>query len=174
MSLPASWVESLFARLSVRYGIAFARQYEGFDMAAIKADWADVLAGFDGDSIAYALRYLPTERPPNALQFRDICRRAPSAPVVALPAPPADPQRVAAALERMKKPEPKEGSAAAVCAAGLRRKLADGAKLTQAQHAMLESCEKHMTGEPSADREELEAAKERAAQLVAQHLGSAA
>lgn len=77
MSLPAPWVERIFAKLAVRYGEAFMRQYGGLDVAAVKADWAEELDGFDGESLAYGLRFLPSDRPPNVLQFRDQCRRAP-------------------------------------------------------------------------------------------------
>lgn len=77
MPLQSSWVDSLFARLSARYGVAFTRQYEGIDPAVIKADWAEVLDGVGGESIAYAIRNLPVDRPPNAMQFRELCRNAP-------------------------------------------------------------------------------------------------
>lgn len=104
MSLPALWVDRIFAKLSVRYGVAFKRQYEDLDIAAVKEDWAEVLAGFDGDSLAYALRYLPTDKPPTAMQFRDICRRAPSPEAPRqLEGPKPDPARVAALMERMRK-----------------------------------------------------------------------
>jgi hypothetical protein len=104
MSLPESWVNRIFAKLTVRYGVAFARQYEGLDTADVKQDWADVLGGFGPDSIAYALRYLPSEKPPTAMQFRDICRRAPSPDEPQrLEGPKPDPARVAALMERMRK-----------------------------------------------------------------------
>jgi hypothetical protein len=77
-SLPAPWVDRIFAKLAVRYGEAFMRQYGGLDIAAVKADWAEELDGFDGEAIGYGLRFLPSERPPNVLQFRDQCRRAPA------------------------------------------------------------------------------------------------
>jgi hypothetical protein len=99
--LPASWVEALFAKLTVRYGVAFGQQYRDLDIGIVKADWADVLDGVQSDSIRYALQYLP-ERPPNAMSFRNLCRSAPATTAPALPAPaePADPARVQAAIER--------------------------------------------------------------------------
>lgn len=89
MPLPRSWVDALFAKLSVRYGEAFLRQYGDADPEVIKADWADVLDGFQAwpDGIAYGLRHLPTDRPPNAAQFRAICNSAPREDAMALPAP---------------------------------------------------------------------------------------
>lgn len=91
MSLPDSWVESLFKRLAVRYGAAWLRMWEGVDVAAIKADWADVLGGFQPEDIRFALNHLPADRPPNAMQFRDLCRRAPDPAVQMLPAPTPNP-----------------------------------------------------------------------------------
>jgi hypothetical protein len=78
MSLPLHWVDRIFSKLTVRYGAAFMRTYEGLPLDEVKADWAEELDGFDGESIAYGLRFLPSDRPPNVLQFRDQCRRAPS------------------------------------------------------------------------------------------------
>lgn len=99
MPLPARWVDHLFAKLTVRYGSAFQRQWPDADIEFVKADWADVLDGTSAESIAYALQYLPTERAPNAMQFRDLCRRAP-ARTPALPPPDvrADDRVVAAAV----------------------------------------------------------------------------
>lgn len=102
MALPASWVDHLFGRLSVRYGAAFLRQWPDTDPALVKADWADVLDGVRGESISYALRYLPVS-PPNAIQFRDVCRRAPApdSPALTAPEKKADPQRVASIMARL-------------------------------------------------------------------------
>ena len=104
MSLPESWVDRIFTKLTVRYGVAFTRQYEGLDIADVKEDWAEVLSGFDGDSIVYAFKYLPADKPPSALQFRDTCRRAPRSDeqTPALEGPKPDPERVARLLERMR------------------------------------------------------------------------
>jgi hypothetical protein len=104
MSLPDSFVDRIFARLAVRYGAKWLRLWEGLDMAVVKADWAEVLDGFEShpESLGYALRYLPTDHPPTALQFRDLCRKAPvMATVPKLEAPKADPKRVKELLARM-------------------------------------------------------------------------
>lgn len=105
MPLPASRVDHLFAKLGVRYGAAFMRQWPDTDPDLVKADWAEVLDGVRGDSISYALRYLPVN-PPNAIQFRDICRRAPvdSGPALPAPVPQADPERVKAIMARFGQP----------------------------------------------------------------------
>ena len=79
MQLPDSWVKSLFARLQVRYGSAWNRMWDGVDMDAVMADWADELGGFanNPDAIKRALANLPPDRPPTLGQFRAICIGAP-------------------------------------------------------------------------------------------------
>lgn len=101
--LPETWIESLFARLAVRYGAAWARQWAGLDPEAIKLDWRRALAGFADwpEAIAHALEHLPTDRPPNAQQFRDLTRNAPRKPVPQLPAPESDPQRLSEAMHAL-------------------------------------------------------------------------
>jgi hypothetical protein len=77
MSMPALWVDELFARLSVRYGAAFMRQYADLDAAAVKADWGRVMSGVSADGVTYGLENLPIEKPLNAMQFRALCGSAP-------------------------------------------------------------------------------------------------
>ena len=111
MSLPAAWVESLFARLTVRYGAAFMRQYADLDAASVKADWGDVLGGFAGkpEAIRYALDHLPSDRPLNAMQFRAICNAAPiDAPLAITNEVRADPQKVADLVSAIKTPQPRD------------------------------------------------------------------
>lgn len=102
MPIPSSWVDHVFAKLSIRYGAAFARQWPDADPALVKADWAEVLYGTGRDSLAYALRNLPAQ-PLNAMQFRDLCRRAPLPVRAALPGPASrpDPARVQAMLAQL-------------------------------------------------------------------------
>lgn len=84
-SLKHEWVERIFARLIGIYGAQFKSKFsqieDGVDIGMLlaKEAWANELGGFADmpEAIAYALEYLPTERAPNALEFRDICRRAP-------------------------------------------------------------------------------------------------
>jgi hypothetical protein len=80
MPLSPAWVDALFARLSVRYGAAFMRQYADIDIVAVKADWADVLGGFSDkpEAIRYGLDNLPPDKAPNAGQFRLLCNAAPT------------------------------------------------------------------------------------------------
>lgn len=97
--LPDSWVESIFARLSVRYGSAWLRLWEGIDIAAVKADWADCLSGLSGDSIKHALQHLPADKPPTVAQFKALCVSRPEAAVPQLPAPIAKQEAVDRARE---------------------------------------------------------------------------
>lgn len=149
MPIPASWVDLLFAKLSVRYGAAFMRQYADLNPDAVKADWAEVLDGTRGESISYALRYLPADKPPNALQFRAICRRAPAPDALALPAPiePRNPGRVKALIAKALQPAAVSTPAGRVAAR--LRELAEVAALNEAQRAMLKACERG--GEPVPD-----------------------
>lgn len=90
MPLPDAWIDALFARLTVRYGVAFQRQYADMDIAVVKADWALALSRIPSDAIKGALENLP-EKPPHAGQFRKLCVDAMPSEAnrvfVALPAP---------------------------------------------------------------------------------------
>jgi len=87
--LPSSWVERIFLRLQGVYGREFTNQYSQYvgdvdiGMENAKRVWAEELAGYteNPDAIAYALETLP-DRAPNAIKFRDACRRAPEKPKV--------------------------------------------------------------------------------------------
>lgn len=102
--LPASWVEKLFERFTIRYGSAWLRMWEGIDMAAVKADWSNELAGLHErpEALRYALQYLPACWPPTVQQFRELCNAAPEPNVPVLPAPEVDRGRVAAVLEKLR------------------------------------------------------------------------
>jgi hypothetical protein len=143
MPLPASWIEHLFGKLSLRYGAAFLRQWPDADPELIKADWADVLHGFDGQSIGFALRYLPTERPPNALQFREICRRAPvnNVPQLTHEGAKADTQRVAEIMSEAKAALSDADTPARRVMDGLRARLLRGERLSGPQRDQLQAIE---------------------------------
>jgi hypothetical protein len=79
MSLPANWVSKIFDKLTLIYGREFKARWDGMSIEDVKSDWSHELSGFADkpESIAYALKNLPPDRPPTALQFRDLCRKAP-------------------------------------------------------------------------------------------------
>jgi hypothetical protein len=93
MALPAAWIESLFARLTTRYGVAFQRVYADMDIEVVKADWAIALDRIPGAAIKGALENLP-DKPPHAGQFRKLCLDSMPSDAnrvfVALPAPKVD------------------------------------------------------------------------------------
>jgi hypothetical protein len=107
MSLPSAWVDRVHARLLVRYGAAWIRKWEGVPMEAVKADWAETLGGLGREAILHALDHLPVDGPPNALQFRDLCRVGPQKTpefdgfLQRLGVKP-DPERVKRELEKLK------------------------------------------------------------------------
>jgi hypothetical protein len=95
--LDAAWVDYVFGKLTLRYGVMLARQYADLVPEAVRHDWATALDGVSAKAIEYALEHCPTDRPPNVLQFRALCRQyRPAETLPALPAPKdkVDPQRV--------------------------------------------------------------------------------
>ena len=145
MPLPASWLDHLFGKLSVTYGAAFMRQYADADPELVKANWAQVLDGATGHSLSYALQYLPST-PPNALQFRDLCRMAPSPQVLAIEAPkaePADTRRLQQTLEALKafRESTVSENAAQQCIRQIERIVQTrGGKISTAQAGMVAHC----------------------------------
>lgn len=164
MPMPSAWVEHLFAKLTVRYGAAFTRAYADLDPIIVKADWAEVLDGVSGSSMSYALRYLPAERPPNAMQFRDICRRAPATEVqqqIAGPQERADPGRVAQLMSELRsKLAAQSGmSPAEKCAANIMRIVAErGGRISPPQKAQLDAINRMLGRRQSFDVEPMRAA----------------
>jgi len=102
VSLPSMAVDRLFERLSATYGRQFLNLYDGMDANAIKSVWAHELSSFGMrlQAIAWALENLP-ERAPNAIEFRNIVRKAPEPERPKLPEPKADPQRLRAELAKL-------------------------------------------------------------------------
>lgn len=127
----------MFAKLTVRYGAAFMRQYADLDPSLVKADWAELLGGFHcrPDAIRYGLENLPPDRPPNAMQFRAMCNLRPDKALPALPAPESKPApevmaRVAAIRVTQGANDPK------AWAWRLKEREAQGPGLTLAQRQM--------------------------------------
>lgn len=136
MSLPDSWVERIFRKLSATYGQAFLRQYDGVDLADVKANWAHELAVFQQapDAIAYGLEHLPVDRPPTVLQFRDACRRPTehATSTLRLPLPKPDPAMARAIRAAWK---PVGAGSPRAWAERLRDRERSGEKLTPFQRA---------------------------------------
>jgi len=91
-------IDRLFERLSMTYGIAWDNSIGTAPLNEIKSFWMNQLAGFMQSkesmmAISWALNHLP-ERPPNLVQFKNLCYQAPAVEKPQLPSPPADPERV--------------------------------------------------------------------------------
>jgi len=151
MPLLASWVDHLFAKLSVRWGAAFMRQWPDTDPDLVKADWAEVLDGVTGASLSYALRYLPAA-PCNAVQFRELCRRAPeaAAPALAAPEVKADPERVRSVLAGLARPAGAV-SAAQQCADNILRIVRGRGSMSFAQRSQLVAMAHRLTAAQKAE-----------------------
>ena len=102
MSLSMKAIDRLFERLSATYGNQWNRMWSGIPIADVKTSWAHELGGFERDlqPIAWALENLP-EKAPNVIEFRNLARKAPTPELKQLPAPKADPSRVAAELAKL-------------------------------------------------------------------------
>jgi hypothetical protein len=100
MSMPVEWVESLFRRFLGVYGNRFTRMWDGVDPEIVKATWSEELGRINPEAIRYALEHLPETNPPTVLEFRRLCLAAPQPATLPpqLPAPPADPARLAKEL----------------------------------------------------------------------------
>ncbi len=102
MSLPSKAIDRLFDRLAATYGNEWINRWQGLDSMAVKSLWAHELSGFAGklDAIAWALENLPP-RSPNAIEFKHLCRQAPTPEVPRLPEPKADPERLKLELSKL-------------------------------------------------------------------------
>jgi hypothetical protein len=113
MSLPNDWVDAIFRKLTLVYGSAFLKRWEGIEIDAVKADWAHELSGLakKPEFIKHALENLPVSYPPTVLEFRQLCIGAPTYALPALPKPKAKPEDVARVRELVAKAfKPKEAA----------------------------------------------------------------
>jgi hypothetical protein len=98
-------IDRLFERLSLTYGNAWDNSIGTAPLNEIKSFWMNQLAGFMQSkesmmAISWALNHLP-ERPPNLVQFKNLCYQAPAVERPQLPSPPADPERVKQELAKL-------------------------------------------------------------------------
>lgn len=103
MSLPIAWIDKIFKKMTLNYGVEFVARYKGQKINDVKTDWSHELSGFDSMAyaIAFGLSNLP-DRVPTAQQFKTLCRQAPSKQIaLPPPSPKADPDRVAAELAKL-------------------------------------------------------------------------
>ena len=98
-------VDHVFAVLAATYGAAWGRSLGDSPLSDVKTAWAYQLSQFTHSkpakrAILWALQNLP-DTVPSAMQFRNVCRLAPSPKVLALPEPKADPERLAAEVAKL-------------------------------------------------------------------------
>ncbi len=99
-------IDRIFERLTGVYGRRFLDLYDGMPMDEVKVAWSRELANYATpkglQAIRWGLNNLP-EQPPTAVQFRLLCRNAPTVEPPRLKDPAPNPQRVAAELARLQK-----------------------------------------------------------------------
>lgn len=91
----------IFSKLSLTHGRDFLGRYEGQDLLAVKADWADHLAGLHNrpEAIKHALA-TQGARAPNVVEFKEACNRAPVRAMLAIAAPMANPDVIERAIAK--------------------------------------------------------------------------
>lgn len=73
--LPLPWVERLFERFAAMYGTKFLDLWRDMDVQAVKAAWAEDLAGMTVDEIKAGIDALKTKPwPPTLPEFIALCR----------------------------------------------------------------------------------------------------
>lgn len=98
----AQVIDRLFERLGLLYGPAWERARGVTPIADVKTLWGEYLHSFDVDDVAYALEHL-TEKMPNVIAFRDLCRAAPKKAAPMLERPKVDPLRMAEEIAKQAK-----------------------------------------------------------------------
>jgi hypothetical protein len=95
-------VDYIFSQCAATYGAAWDRSLGQAPIADTKTAWLSAIAPFRNSKrrIMWALENMP-ERAPNPVEFRNLCRAAPMQDAPVLPAPKADPERVAAELAKL-------------------------------------------------------------------------
>jgi len=74
-SLPTSWMDRLFQRLSVMYGSKFLDMWANMDIQEVKLAWGEDLAGYTADELKRGLEWCKTQAwPPTLPQFMTACR----------------------------------------------------------------------------------------------------
>jgi hypothetical protein len=102
----AAAVDHIFSALAVAYGPAFTRSLGEAPSAEIKTFWGYQISDFTHSkaakrAIVWALQNLPP-KVPNAIEFKNLCRNAPSKAPVMLPAPAVNPEIAAKVLGGLK------------------------------------------------------------------------
>jgi len=105
MSLSTEGIDHIFARLAGTYMAGWDRFVGNTPISDVKTIWGYELSEFGLNNVSkrrilWALDNLP-ERPPNAIEFKRLCRQAPGPFEVVLPPPPVDAEKVAKELMKL-------------------------------------------------------------------------
>ncbi len=94
-SIPTSWVERIFAVMTLHYGARFADAWRGADPAELKALWAEKLSSLTPAQIKRGMQLLEQCKfPPTLPEFVALCRQAaPQAHQYRLPPPKLTPEQ---------------------------------------------------------------------------------
>ena len=100
-------VNHVFSKLAAEYGAAWDRSLGNAPLADVKTVWGEKLDSFTETPelkkcVLWALANLP-EKCPNSIEFRNLCRQAPSKEPVALPLPKVNPEIAKMVIEGTKK-----------------------------------------------------------------------
>ncbi len=124
----------IFSKLSLTYGRDFLSRYEGQDIHAVKADWADKLSGLQNrpGAIKHALETQGVKAP-NVVEFKEACNRAPVRARIALDAPKASHDVVSGAMAKARLVTQFNGDRLGPAWALRKRELDGDKSLTKAQ-----------------------------------------
>ena len=102
MTLPENWINHIFEKLTLAYGVDFMNRWKGLSAAEVKTHWAQELGGFSSrkDAVSFALNHLPPGKPPTVLEFRELMRKAPPPKLPQLPDTPASREVIEAEKRR--------------------------------------------------------------------------
>jgi len=70
--LPDTWVLALFKKFQARYLHKWTSAIEGIEEVAV-SEWSEELSGVTGDQVKVGLTNLPSNWPPTAGGFKDLC-----------------------------------------------------------------------------------------------------
>jgi hypothetical protein len=112
-------VDRIFKRMALTYGAQWVRMWEHMPINDVKSMWGHELAVYTNEKripeVAWALENLP-DVPPNAIEFRKLCARAPRAEPLPEPLPKTDPARLSLELSKLVELKAETKSAANVVA----------------------------------------------------------
>lgn len=94
MAISAGTIDQLFKKLGAVYGAAWDRSMGSAPINDVKTEWSSQLSRFNRADLEWAIEHL-TDRCPNVIAFRELCRQAPRPDAPRLEAPAPNPQVVA-------------------------------------------------------------------------------